>query len=89
MKAILHLCRSYGLNETNYPDIGENFVDNSIFDIIKFLAPTLNDTISSCKWHNRDGDYQTLFRPVLTYSGLCFTFNALNSRDIYTNEYVP
>lgn len=69
-------------------DYDEEFANASIFDVFAEMAPILNDTMRACLWKG-DGDDDTcsnLFVPILTEEGLCFSFNALNSNETYTDE---
>ncbi|XP_055308681.1 pickpocket protein 28-like, partial [Sitodiplosis mosellana] len=67
----------------------ENFATESIYDTIKNLAPNLEYTIQSCSWKQKRINCSEFMSPILTSNGLCFQFNALNSRDIYTTEMAP
>lgn len=72
-----------------YPSFIKNqhkFTNDSIYDIIKDLAPTLNDTMSDCKWKSGKSPCSQLFAPIFTEIGLCFAFNILNSHEIYKKE---
>lgn len=64
-----------------------NFTDESIFRIIQDVALSLNDTMLYCEWRGMGNFCTALFQPILTEEGVCFSFNDLNSRDIYTEEY--
>lgn len=69
--------------------ISDNFTSESIYDELKSLSPNVNDTILLC-WpppaSTREPDScQKFFSPVFTVEGLCFTFNSLNSNDVYTD----
>lgn len=75
---------------TEYIDFGEKFANETIYDVIKDMAPSLDGercVLSTCRWQLKYKDCPALFKPILTEEGLCFTFNALNSRDIYTEEF--
>lgn len=67
--------------------IGTNFTDASLIRDLDNISIKLNDSLHNCKWHGDDKDCSTLFRPILTENGICFTFNSLNSRDIYSDLY--
>lgn len=58
-----------------------------MYGIIQELAPT-NDTIDKCWWESKITDCWGLFKPVLTEEGVCYTYNSLNSHDIYTEQWV-
>lgn len=64
----------------------EKFSDNSIYSGIQYLAPPIRELMSSCDWQNHKCD--EWWFPVFTDDGLCYTFNALNWHEIYTNEWV-
>lgn len=55
------------------------------------MSLQLTETIDMVKWQNTVVHYidrSEFIFSVLTEVGLCFTFNALNSYEIYTEEYV-
>lgn len=83
MEAIVHLCRSQVIKDF---DIGTNNITSEFFDILKEVAPALVDTINFCKWRDHLSDCRDLFQRIITEEGVCYTFNAINSRDIYTNQ---
>lgn len=83
MGAMMQICRFYYLDHVQF---GEKFADKSIFDLIQDMAPAFNDTFDRCEWQYDFWSCTELFSPMITADGVCFTFNALNSRDIYTDE---
>lgn len=85
MEAVIQLCDAHTVDNFK---IGTAHTNGTLFDIIKDIAPTYNDTMFYCKWRNEDNFCDAFFRPILTEEGVCYTFNALNSRDIYKKEYV-
>lgn len=85
MEAVAQICDAHLTGDFK---LGDNFTDESIFDIIQDVAPSFNDTMFYCKWRNENNFCQAFFQPILTEEGVCYTFNILNSRDIYTKEFV-
>lgn len=85
MEALCQICEFFKKDLFSHVQIGKEFTNTSIYDIIQDIAP--NDTMSGCYWQYTAYWHSCeLFRPILTKEGLCFTFNALNSRDIYTDQ---
>lgn len=82
LDALSHMCR---FNFPEHVRYGHRFSNASIYDIIQDIAPNFTDTVASCSWNYEMQRCETQFSPILTDEGLCFTFNALNSDDIYTN----
>lgn len=55
----------------------------SIYETIKSIGP---DPYSFIQFVTFIGNLMHL-QPIFTEEGLCYTFNALNSREIFTDEY--
>lgn len=84
MEAVIQLCDAH-IATDNF-DIGTDYTNSTLFDAIQDVAPTFNDTMFFCKWRNDYPACRDLFSPVWTEEGICYTFNDLNSKDIYTDE---
>lgn len=82
MKALSHVCK---LGWIHFADPKDKYTNESIYDTIKDVALSLDDTIGFCMWQYKMGKCKEYFVPVLTEEGLCFAFNALNSREIFTD----
>lgn len=82
MNAAAHICDSHLVSNLG---LDQNVADKSIFETINDSSPSIDDSMVFCRWRRELDICPSFFKPILTEQGLCFTFNALNSRDIYTD----
>lgn len=85
MEAVSHICQFYFEDGFTF---GSKLANLSIYGTILDLAPSFNETMFRCAWQYKNLSCSKLFVPILTEEGLCFAFNALNSREMYTEESV-
>ncbi|XP_031636172.1 pickpocket protein 28-like [Contarinia nasturtii] len=62
-------------------ELDDDFANESMYNTLRDIAPNLE--VFLCRWHFKDCIKN--FKPMFTEKGLCFTFNALNSHEIYTD----
>lgn len=80
LDTIMQICLKFNRNDYSAL-VQENPL---ICEIIKKLAPNQSAVIPAA---SRIG-FPALFQPIFTREGLCYTYNSMNSREIYTNEWV-
>lgn len=85
LNALRHICPV--LDHQIEGSDGNDFSDESIFDIIRDTAPDVRKTMAgivACKTYMPKNCSTVV--PIFTEEGVCLSFNALNSHDIYTDE---
>lgn len=60
------------------------YTDDLVIQSLVAISPSKNGTILRCHWHNEQELCYDHFHRLLTDEGVCYTFNAFNSRDLYT-----
>lgn len=45
----------------------------------------MDDIFFECLWNIHHTNCESMFRPILTEEGLCYTFNMLNNSDLYAD----
>lgn len=63
----------------------DTYFDSSILQTIYDSAPTLEDTLIFCSFLNNWTECNKFF-PSITSSGICYTFNGFNMKDLLTDE---
>lgn len=67
------------------PELVAPTQNQSIYDAISEISPNLDSVILFAYWTS-NLTLTLKFKPILTEEGLCFTFNSLNSGEIFTDE---
>lgn len=62
------------------------FNNGSIYEIIDDIAPSMDDVLNFCEWRGMTKSCSDVFSKIFTENGLCYQFNGLNSREIYTEK---
>lgn len=78
LKATINVCPALD----GYFRLDDHFANDSIYHTIEDIALQLNQTAVLMYPH-----YATI-TPILTEGGLCFSYNGLNSHEMFTDEYV-
>ncbi|KAJ8923406.1 hypothetical protein NQ315_001964 [Exocentrus adspersus] len=55
-------------------------------DYLMSVAPQFDDVFHSCRWTLQNKSCNSLFFPILTEEGLCFTFNMLDRSQLLRNK---
>lgn len=84
LDALAHTC--IFLRNVPTRNFQQFYSDDSIYDTIEGVAPDLDYVIKECRWKGKSFKCSDQFTSIFTQWGLCFTFNALNSHDVYTNK---
>lgn len=68
--------------------MGKSYVDNrqNLIETLREVAPFYNETLFYCKYRNFPDTCDTLFHEIITEEGICYTFNALDGREVYREE---
>ncbi|KAF5277676.1 hypothetical protein FQA39_LY18445 [Lamprigera yunnana] len=67
-------------------DEERNYLTEDFYDFLFEVREEFSDTIDECIWMGRNcmTDVKTMFSPIVTKDGLCFSFNSLDRSDIFT-----
>lgn len=88
LNAVAHICPLV----PNLIKLKDNFT-KIIYESMKEIARDLFLIIPVCRWQrseecfHRGIQLRLELKPIFTDEGICYSFNALNSYDVYTNEY--
>lgn len=85
VRAFLQLCKQEACSTCS--ELIENTTDESLLHTIYDMSIKLQSVMMLCAWRNNMIPCSQNFRTILTEEGICFTFNSLNSEDIYSKEY--
>lgn len=62
---------------------------DEIVPILQQISPKLEQHLLSCSWQSVHKDCTEMFKVILTEEGSCFTFNMLNSSEIFRDNLDP
>lgn len=83
MAALAQVCDAH---LTDGFELGANHIGPDIIKTLRELAANFEDTMFMCKFRNDIRMCSDYFQEIMTEEGLCFTFNVLNSKEIYKDS---
>lgn len=81
MKTLAHVCPVL-YEQLEYRD---GYMNESIFDVIRDVSIDVSESMVGCYNGISQTNCLNSFVDVITDDGLCHTYNALNSHQIYTD----
>lgn len=84
MEALSEICDKHLTDKFKF---GGNVTDSKVINMIRDIAPTFAETMLLCKFRNKLEYCSDYFEEIMTDEGLCFTFNMLNSKELYREGY--
>lgn len=64
----------------------DEYLDDQALATIVDIAPEFKETFVGCYLFGVEEECDKLFYPIITERGLCYVFNALNLREIVTDQ---
>ncbi|KAJ9599443.1 hypothetical protein L9F63_010058, partial [Diploptera punctata] len=66
---------------------GEKFINDSVIHFFEEVGPPFQEVLYTAKWKSKMTNPKSLFSPLLTEEGVCYTFNMLEASEMFTQEY--
>lgn len=84
MDALVQTCRKSSIPYPHelVPSYRQKQLNSSIYDSLMHLAPNLTQMMQEPVWDLP----KAFFSPTFTREGYCYTYNSVNSREIYSDE---
>ncbi|KFB49418.1 AGAP011610-PA-like protein [Anopheles sinensis] len=81
LEALLQVCDfAFGI------DMDNGTYDDDVVQRLQQMAIKLNEIFVTCGWRGQTIDCGHLFKPTLTDSGICYTFNSLSADEMLRKE---
>lgn len=84
MQTIAQICDAHLFS--NVSGFGGNVTDKDCVDYLREMAPSFEEMLFFCKWRNTFDTCEDLFTEVVTEEGICYTFNLLDSSELFREE---
>lgn len=78
MEALAHDCKNYFFTSD---DFNSGLKSHEIWSVLNEINVPMNEVIQNCKW--RGENCKKYFVPMVTFEGFCYTFNTLNSSEMF------
>lgn len=83
LEAIAQVCDPHLFSGVN---ISSGLKASEIVPLLKSITVSLNETTLFCKWRNQVALCDEFFTEIITEEGFCYTFNILNSSELFKED---